>query len=318
MQFSTTAGRFGGCALQFGNEYAFIQYLFRQAQSEIWTGFAFNFYTTNSSAYYLMIFNSPSGIEASITLTQSSGTFQVYRGQLTQTLLGSSSAFNPAINQWNYFETRYLMSSTVGVFEIWVNGTQLLNLTGVNTTQYTSTSFTSITLGTLARDNYESNPMYVCDWYILDTAGTRNNYRLGDSRIYTLLPNSDVGPNNGTPSTGNVHYTMVNENLWSSSNSITINNTQGQEELFGITSLPVIPTVVYGVQITAIAEKTDAGNVLMQTLVVSNSVIGNGANIQVLTSYSHIYDMFETDPNTGNAWTGASINSMYFGVEIAS
>jgi hypothetical protein len=314
MQFSTTAGRFGGGALYFNTGYnQYISYMFSSAQTEIWVGFAiqsisFQFATS------LVAFNSISGPECTITLATNTGIFYVYKGY--NNLLGqSSSQINFSNGIWHYIDIHYKISSSVGIVEIWVDGTQNLNLTGVDTTQYSNTSFSSLAIGVNYGYQY-SGYMYVCELYILNTSGSYNNTKLGDSRIHVLLPNSDAGPNNGTPSTGNVHYTMVNEPLWSSSNSITLANTIGQEELFGVTSLPTSPPNVYGVQLLAIAEKTDAGNVQVETVLVNNGNICNGSNVQLLTSYSHIYGIYETDPNTGNAWTSSGVNTLKAGFEI--
>jgi hypothetical protein len=311
---STNSGRFGGGALQLGNNNAKCTYIFNSPQTEIWTGFPINFYMSGYENCGLLIFNSSSGIEATITLSQTNGTFQVYNGQQS-TLLGTSSVITTSPDVWHYIEVHYLISSTVGIFEIWYDSIRILNLTNINTTKYSSTMFDSISFGTYHNDN-KTPQVYICDWYILNTTGIHNTKRLGDSRIFTLSPISDADPNDGVPALPGPNYIMINGPRWKSSNSITLTNTFDQTEMYDMSSVPLIPPIIYGIQVVAIAEKTDVGDITARTLLSSNNNLISGSNTALLTSLIHLSDIFEVDPNTNNSWTVNSTNSIQCGFKI--
>jgi hypothetical protein len=190
-----------------------------------------------------------------------------------------------------------------------------MNLTNVNTSQYSNTLFSAITLGSSLNNNAVIG--YYDDWYILNTQGSTNTTRLGDSRIETLLPNSDAGPNNGTPSTGSSHYAMIDAAQNNGgSNYITIANTSGQEELFGENSLSRSPSTVFAVKVLNIVKKTDAGNCNGNSIIVSNGVSSIANSTPLLTSFSSTVGIFETDPNTSSAWTTSGVNASNAGFKI--
>ena len=109
---------------------------------------------------------------------------------------------------------------------------------------------------------------------------------------------------------------MINELQWNSSNTITLGSTSGNAEVFGMTSLTAAPTNIHAVRVLASAEKTDAGALLANTIVVSSNVAANGNSTALTTSYTHLSNIFEIDPNTGVPWGLTAINSMDCGFKI--
>lgn len=323
--FSTTAGRFGGGALYLNSGNSsngsseWMGKTLPTATAEVWTGCAVNSISGATSNGVMMNFLSASGLEVQILYNQVSGTWSVYRGQYGNggTQLGSSITATLSVGVYHWVEFHFVISGTVGVVEIWIDGVQVLNLTGVNTSYSGATTVTALYLGGgFYSYGVGAIKAYFDDWYILNTSGSHNNTRLGDSRIETLKPTSDAGPNNGTPSTAGSHYAMVNENQWASTNTITITNTSGQEELFGMSSLSGSPSTVNAVRVLAVAEKTDAGACSLEGVISSSSTVGVAAMNALATSYQHNYAIFETDPHTSAAFTASSINAMKVGVEV--
>ena len=202
----TNLGRFGQGAITSNSYRNYITKIFSAPVTEIWTGFALNL-SGNSTQYVILSIVSNSGIETTLNYNTTTNVIAAYRGDAT-TQIGTS-AVTPLNNTgWHYIEFHYKISSSVGIVEVWVDDRVIFTNTGQNTTQYANTSFTSIWLG---GDGNNAVAATFDDWYVLDpTQGAFNTTRLGDSRIQTLRPASDAGPNNGTPSTGSAHYAMVN------------------------------------------------------------------------------------------------------------
>jgi hypothetical protein len=308
----TNSGRFGQGSFLSNSEYSFLQYVFPSPQIEIWTGFAVKIaYPTNNQQPIFSIF-SASGREAEFWYGNS--TWYSYRGQ-SQVLLGSATvSLTP--NSFHWVEFHYLISSTVGVMEIWIDDTQISNLTAINTTAFNNTSFTSVTLGGNITNNNVTG--IYDDWYILNTVGTTNNKRLGDCRIETLVPNSDAGINNGTPLSGTSHYAMVDgsQNNQGTSN-ITITNTPGQEELFGENNLANTPSTIFGVKVLNVAKKTDAGSCYGNAVISSGSAVAYSNAKPLITAYSATLGIFETDPNTNATWTYTAVNASDAGFRVS-
>ena len=170
--------------------------------------------------------------------------------------------------------------------------------------------------------NYSSILGIFDDWYILDpTVGSTNITRLGDSRIETLVPISDAGPNQGTPSNVSVgtgqHYTMVNEpQNDGGSTYLSMPAVSGSEEVFGLSSLSSIPLNIWAVRVLNIVEKTDGGYTQGNAVIVSSGVVEYGPNQQILSTYFGQYGIFETDPNTGSEWTYAAVNAADAGFAV--
>jgi len=317
--FSTTGGRFGGGAFHIGGYNNFFTKTLPAPLTELWLGGAFNFASSGCNGT-IFVFNSASGRESSLCFT--GGQLVACRGDLMNNPLGSV-AFAPSSTAWHWIEVHFKLHGSAGIFEVWLDGNVVsgLNLTGINTKGQGGSTVSSILFGsTYAGNGFDA---WCDDWYILDPNTSPNTGRLGDSRIRTLTPTSDVdpthnptGPNSGTPDTGSTHYTQVNEAQWSSAHNVTLANKSGQEELYGMGSLGMTPSAITAVRVMALAEKSDAGEFNLETVMLSGSTEADGPTVPVLTSYAHILGIFEVDPATSAAWTASGVNAMKCGCKV--
>lgn len=309
----TNGGRFGQGAIYISGRTQYLEYTFQTNQSEIWMGVAINSQLTGS-AIQLIGFNSVAGIEASIYYAQQSGTWLVYKGN-EHTLLGSATKCMN-YNNYHWIEIHYLINPSSGIIEIWVDNTQIINLTSANTTVSGNTSFSNIIIGNFGGSTAMAG--YYDDLYILNTSGSYNNVRLGDSRIQTLVPNVDVGPNDGTFSTGSTYHGVVNAAQNNGGLTyITMTNTPGQENLFGVTTLNSVAASVYAVKVTNLAETSDLiSPTNVQSIIVSNAIVANGNVFNLNTTFSTVTGLFETDPSTSMPWIYTSINSANVGIIV--
>jgi len=280
-------------------------------------GFAFASTDSLSSSRQVLHFVSTSGIEADITYHPSTGVWAAWRGY-TNTFLGSGVYNIGSSGAWHWLEFHYVISGAVGVVEVWVDGNQVLNLTGVNTSQNSVTAFNTIIFINGSGGGMPNGIQgRLDDIYILNPTGAYNTTRLGDSRIETLKPSSDAGPNNGTLTSGVSHFAMVNEDQNDGgTTTITLANTSGQEELFGVSALSGAPTSVHAVKVSVIAEKSDAGACNLETVLASGSVVANGPSVGLSTTFAVIGGIQEYDPNTSAPWLYTAVNAMNFGFQV--
>ena len=318
LNFSTTGGRFGGGTFETtDNNRTFTQKTIPYAGlTQFYTGFAMSVATSINTDQAILTIVSSAGDETTITLNTSSGVFKCWSGDQESTFGGTSTSFTVGTNVWHWVEFYFLLSTSVGVVEIWVDDTQLLSISGQDTAYAGGTSIIALAIGT--PHNTSSCRAYFDDWYIIDPTSTPNNVRLGDSRVQTVVPTSDAGPNDGTPSTGDDHFACVDEAQWSSSKYITLANTANQEEIFGVGALGSTPSNIWALRALNVAEETDAGGVTAQAVIRSGSASSLGASTSLLTSYAHIYTIANVDPATSTQWTVSGVNAVNIGFTVTS
>jgi hypothetical protein len=111
---------------------------------------------------------------------------------------------------------------------------------------------------------------------------------------------------NNNPAVGNLSYVS--------------SATVGQNDLYSFPALSSTPTAIYTVAIKGNVARTDSGLRTVNMTLKSGSTISNGSNSAITppTSYSWVDSFFDTDPNTGLAWTSTTLNAATAGPKINS
>lgn len=242
-------------------------------------------------------------------------------------LLGNTPPNTFGFNTWYYIETRYKPSSSNvssdGIVEVWMNNRQVLNLTNVNNrkTNTFSSVVNCILTGTSGGDFAGQGPNLIADdIYVLDTTGPAPwNTRLGDLRIATVVPNADVGPNQGTPSSGNTHYSVVDESVPNLTDFITFSASATDEgEMFSHASLPTSNgnDGILATALIVVGRKTDAGNATLKLSLQTNNARYNSNTQYLTTSNSYFRQEWITNPNTGLQWSNTDWHSANIGFYI--
>jgi len=309
-----TFGRFGGRGIHLGTGSAFFPETWAielpVGKADLWVGFAFRLGSTDPAQSGRFVrFASVIGTEAEFYLDHFNRSISAYLGA-SATLLGTSAPTVVPFDAWCWLEFHYKLDALAGVMEVWIDGAQVLNLTGINTkANPAATELARVAI--IGQATGGAAGRFVDDLYILDTLGSAPwNTRLGDCRIYTLVPVSDAVPNNGVPSTGSSHFAVVDESPgYNTTDFLTLTNTTGQEERFGIASLPSNVAQVLSVSVVNVANKSDAGAAFSHNKIVSGVSSANGASKTLSTSYTYTRDFFDTDPATASAWSVAAVNA---------
>ena len=148
--FSTTSGRFGGGGVSTISSAGSGVIRPDTFALELWVGYAIKVTDTNNNDRSIFTVVSPgssnSGLEGTLTYNPVLGIFKAWRGPVN-TLLGSVTNLLTT-GTWNWIDVHYKYSATVGIFEVWLNGTQILNVTAANTANNSGqTSLSAVHLG---------------------------------------------------------------------------------------------------------------------------------------------------------------------------
>lgn len=202
--------------------------------------------------------------------------------------------------------------------EAWVVGTRVFELTGIDTKASSAAGYASVCLGaSTVSQGPGSNNVFYDDWIILDTTGAANNARPGKRRIRTLYPNADATPNDGVPSTGADHYAVLDEPQVSTADYLTLANTPGTTELFGMGDLPATPLAIDCLKVSAVVSTDDGGATAGRVVVNSGGTEAEGPVTNVTAGYTSITGLWETDPATAAAWSKAGVEGLNAGYRVA-
>lgn len=231
----------------------------------------------------------------------SAGTFKALRAG---TLLGTASG-TYSNNVWYYVEAHIVISDTVGVFELKVNGTQVLNLTGIDTRNAGTT---------VNQLNLAGNGIcFLDDMYVNDTTGTVNTAYSGDIRISAYIPNADGTTSGMTLSTGTSHFAVVDERPPNTSDYAYGTGTTEVDTLNVPNTVSV--ATVQAVTLWLYAAKSDAGAGNIATVLKSSATTDTGTDQALSTSYAYYYKVYNQDPNGPTNWTASAVDSMEIGAK---
>ena len=242
------------------------------------------------------------------------GRLKLYRWQYGYEQLITTSVTTAPARGWHYIELQVTQGSSNGVLSVRINGTLAIQMNAQNTIQGGGQLLTAF-LGAIPG---QSCPLTldVDDFYIADTTGTINNTFLGDVRVDALKAQADGSLNQWTVTpSGTAAWEAVSDE--DESTSISAPST-GLRQSFDVEALPVMATpAVFGVQLTMLARKTDAGLGKVKGLVVSGAQTAVSPEIILQEQQAWQCALFERNPNGNVQWTEAAFNAAEFGVESA-
>jgi len=287
------------------------------AKAEVWIRFAFYINAgIMTNECQIAILNDATGTnQATLTYTVTDGLLRVYRG-LGTFLAAATTSFPPG--GWHVLEWRQQMTSaTVGVTEIWLDGNRVINFSGDNTGT-TTINVQTLQLG-LTSSVASATGAYLAydDIAVNDTAGTLNNGRAGDGRVVLLSPNgagSSTQWVRGGTDTG-ANYSQVSE-LPPSMAQYVGSPTVGNRDLYTLQDLAVAVQSINVVEAIMLAQNSDAGGGSIAPTIRSGATTNESGTIGLSTASGYVLGRWETDPNTGAAWTAAAVNAAEAGATV--
>lgn len=245
------------------------------------------------------------------------GTLSVVRSSTV--LTGGTTSFAIVANAWFFIEWKVTIADSIAAnsCQVRVNGAVVATVAaGQDTKSGTNAFATGFRLGPDSGTSAASTH-YFDDLYICDNAGSVNNDFLGDCYVETLYPTGPGNVNLWTPSAA-PNWSCVDDAVPNDDTDYLSATIVGVRDTFTVTDLASVPPSIKGVQVSALARKTDAG-VRTITLVTRSggSDYGDGP-LFLADTYSYLSAVRESDPATAAPWTGAAVNAAEWGVELTS
>lgn len=309
--YNFVTGRFSGFAVEYPNQNGGPLVKNIPTSSEIYMGFAF-FPPSLSGDRLIDLWDDGSTLMMRVE-HNASGQVVLKLGA-SQVDISATGVISDG--QWSYIEFRCDPQDAGGTLEVWVNGVSVASFTGDTNPAGGNSNVARVDIfGT------DTNaPLYkIDDLYILDTTGTVNNTRLGDSRIITDAPTVDTSKSDFVPLTGNDNFAMVDEiNTIDNDTTYNENGTLGATDRFTDPATGISGTV-HGVQISTCVKKTDAGARSFRTSIKQGTTTKEDLTSHTLNASYKVYtDVYDVDPDTGVAWTTTGVGTLEWGYKVTT
>jgi hypothetical protein len=251
------------------------------------------------------------------------GTFTLWRYGTTEDDLVAQSSEGLTGGTWMFVEFKWVIHATTGLFQIRVNGIEILSYTGntIETHQFTPTLGLWNAVHVLGVQSTAVTPrltMRMCDLYLADlTSSAPDDVSdfLGDGIIETILPNNPGASTGWTPSTV-PNWNQVNDRPAPDDDGSYVAAVFADTlDTYHFEDIPT-DSVVKGIHVNLLARKEEPGSVTLAPVVHQAGVDYLGP-VQGVTNV--IYDRYLTqawdlNPATGAKFTPAEINAGQFGV----
>jgi hypothetical protein len=239
------------------------------------------------------------------------GVIQAYRlsSVVAGTLLGASASGLLVANTYNYLEVEIVLSTSVGRITIYLNGGQVLNLTGINTANAGAGTTADTFFLNLDNGGNAPSSIEIDDVYVIDTAA-----KLGERRVETLRPSADTAQKDWTPSTGATNFGVVDDTTADATDYVAA-STVGNLDLYDLSDLSSTPAAIDAVQFSAFALKTDA---TARNIALVGDIAGSQSQTadMVLPASAIKFESIRAAKPGGGAWDAASVNSLRLGPKV--
>jgi hypothetical protein len=222
------------------------------------------------------------------------------------TYLGKSADNVLQSQKWFHLQVKVVFDQSAGSVEVKVNGTTVLNLTGIDTCYSANAYANAVRIGGV----YSGMHGYWDDLWIDDSDF------LGELRVKTYWPDSDETHTDFTPNTGTDHYAVVDNLEITDDANYNESDTNGHKDSYGWT-VDAFGTV-QAVAVNMAALQSDATTRTVRCICRSNGTDYNGDSEDTDTAVNVHQHVWATDPDDSNAWTQAKIQAAEFGIEIVS
>jgi hypothetical protein len=256
-------------------------------------------------------------LNADLTLqpfTVNSGSY-VPGASTNYTLIGTATTAALQAGVYAYLEVQMKCDGSVGTCVIRLNGTEVKNLTDLDTL-YTSATLTRFALGCRASTEVQLD---FDDLVVMDLTGSFNKAFIGDGTVTAYFPDADGNTHAwicsaGTPDTG-VDYDCVNEASPNDDTDYLSTSTLNAKSTFSMQDCAA-GSDIRAVQILASVRKgaDGPGQVKLVTRSASTDYDGAAQGIGG-TTYAYVREVREVDPATSAAWTEGGWNAVELGLK---
>lgn len=296
--------------------------------TEVYGGFGFRWASTTaldeghagSGVTMLALLSSGGSAQLSMTLDQSTNALRIYRGTPNDNVLLGSSSAAVTTDAWHYIEFHFLISDTVGVVQLKIDSTLVLDLssqdTNVANTDIKTVQFGIPPAGGTPATNAGGGAcdFYYDDFIINDTTGTVSNSWPNGAGIEKLVPNADGNYTAWTSTGGAVDYTEVDDvttygNLPDDDTTTILSSTTGQRTSVNLTNTTLAGSVE-AVMLCTYSKNSAAGADQMGQFVRIGSTDYDSTAYVPATTYGWQKDILTLNPATSARWLTSAIDGM--------
>jgi hypothetical protein len=223
------------------------------------------------------------------------------------------------MDRWTYIEVRVKIHNTTGELEVKLDGTQVLDLTNLDTRNGgTGDEVSVITFDAQWSNTNKIQTYLLDDLYVLNTgSGVRTTF-LGPGKIEVIYPDAEGTNIDFTPSSGTDNALLVDENP-TSITDYNESSTTGDYDLLTADNLSDITGNIKGMQLNIDAKISDATTYDMFPMIYTGATQYDGTTetISEQTDWQTEWDVWEENPNASADWTTTTINGLEIGYEVA-
>lgn len=255
------------------------------------------------------------------------GSVEAWRGPNVTlgTLLGQSAPAVYSLNQYFVFEWEVTISATVGTFQAWIDGAEVIALavgqdTQTNPAFATKAPYSAILFSMI--NSYCIDDVIAGDGINSGIAGKPNNGRIGPAHVTAALAELDSVVGGGfhkdfTVLSAADHGAMVDDNPPDDDTTYNSSLNPGNRDSYTFPDIKIGTGDVYAVNVLPMVKKSDTFNTrLIKPLVRSGGTTAVGTSQAVPdTQYEYRWQIYDGNPVGSVAWTVASVNAAEFGLE---
>lgn len=215
-------------------------------------------------------------------------------------------------------EIKALIDPINGSVEMKWNGSFVVSVGGINTSQSGAPRWTGLGLGNTEGNGYAvsgGSNIDLDDLYVMDGSGTPpwNNF-IGDCRVDARFPMGPGASSGWAPSAG-ANWQNVDDAAPNDDTDYNTGATANLTDTFVVQDAPVPGAAIYGVQHNLGVRKLDAGACGVGAVVRYGSppVDYVSADIPISTAYTNARVVQQTCPATNAPWVEADFNASEFG-----
>ena len=310
--------RTGAYSLYIGATANYAVAAFSASQLEIYGRFGLR--STFTAIYpntdILTLYDDAGDEQITIQLQQSACNIQVRRGDYNDPIFCRGGEIHQ--NRWHCIEFRLLVDNAAGVFQLKVDGTQVINFAG-DTQATANANVLTFRIGQSGPAGpYTACLGYYDDIAFNDVSGGINDGWIGRGGIPAIFPE---GAGNSTdlglfPNTGEANWEDVDEKPPNDDTSYVFDDVIDEHDSYETEDLPTTGTIA-AVQWLARAKSDLAGAPEIARILRIGGADYQGADIAIDADYDYYPEILDEDPDAGpGAWTVAAVNGMEVGVKV--
>ena len=271
----------------------------------------FGFYRNNVNTTPIFKWYKDATELGSITFNSVNGKINIYTGTATLVDVGDIPI---AINTWYLLEAHIIISDTVGVIEIRIDGVTDATFSG-DTKPGADTVINLLCYSTLYG-------VYFDDLAYNDTSGASDNSWCGDGHVIALTPNAngDLSQLVGSDANSTDNYLLVDEFPHDTDTTYVEGSTVDEKDLYNLSECGLSGVTISRVWGESRTKDTVAAGGLAAIVLKTNSTEYAGSDIPILTTYTKqiLGTVYLVNPNTAGAWSTDDLDALQAGVKTRS